>query len=378
MWKKKSIFWELPYWKDLEVRNSIDVMHLTKNLCVNLLGFMGVYGKPKDSLETRQDLQRMKEQDNLHPEKTDDARHYLRPASYTLSNEEKETMFECLSSIKVPSGFSSNINGIINVPEKKFINLKSHDCHVIMTQLLLVALRGILPPHVCLATVKLWAFLNVISQKAINPFDIATLQNDVVQCLVSFELVFPPSFFDIMTHLLVHLVKEINILGPVFLHNMFPFERFMGILKKYVHQHAQPEGSIAKGYGTEEVIEFCVDFIPDLDPIGVPESRHEGRLGGKGTLGKKIYISTGDDSFNKAHYIVLSSSSVVEPYIEVHKEFLQSQNPEKNEAWITCQHMETFGGWLQKNVSVTKILMNNCICWLGNHRGTSSCTKGTR
>ena len=38
-----------------------------------------------------------------------------------------------------------------------------------------------------------------------------------------------------MTHLLVHLVKEISILGPVFLHNMFPFERFMGVLKKYVH-----------------------------------------------------------------------------------------------------------------------------------------------
>ena len=38
----------------------------------------------------------------------------------------------------------------------------------------------------------------------------------------------------------------------------------------------------AKGYGTEEVIEFCVDFIPDINPIGVPESRHEGRLSGKG------------------------------------------------------------------------------------------------
>ena len=60
-------------------------MHLTKNICVNLLGFMGVYGKPKDSLEARQDLQDMKERDNLHPEKTDDGRHYLSPASYTLS-----------------------------------------------------------------------------------------------------------------------------------------------------------------------------------------------------------------------------------------------------------------------------------------------------
>ena len=31
MWKKKSIFWDLPYWEVLEVRHAIDVMHLTKN-----------------------------------------------------------------------------------------------------------------------------------------------------------------------------------------------------------------------------------------------------------------------------------------------------------------------------------------------------------
>ena len=86
---------------------------------------------------------------------------------------------------------------------------------------------------------------------------LAKLQNDVVQCPVSFELMFPPSFFNIMTHLLVHLVKEISILGHVFLHNMFPFERFMGVLKKYVHNRARPEGSIAKGYGIEEVIDLC-------------------------------------------------------------------------------------------------------------------------
>ena len=58
---------------------------------------------------------------------------------------------------------------------------------------------------------------------------------------------------------------------------MFSFERFMGVLKKCVHSYARPEGSIAKGYRTEEVIEFCIDFIPDLDSIGVPESWHEGR-----------------------------------------------------------------------------------------------------
>ncbi|KAK1641999.1 hypothetical protein QYE76_059804 [Lolium multiflorum] len=123
--------------------------------------------------------------------------------------------------------------------------------------------------NVRIPIVKLCAFLNAISQKIIDPASLPRLQKDVVQCLVSFELVFPPSFFNIMTHLLVHLVEEIAILGPVFLHNMFPFERFMGVLKKYVHNRARPEGSISKGYGTEEVIEFCVDFIPDLKSIGV-------------------------------------------------------------------------------------------------------------
>ena len=73
----------------LVVRHAIDVMHLTKNLCVNLLGFLGVYGKPKDTLEVRQDLQRMKQRAAIHPEKRDNRRHYLGPACYTLSKEEK-------------------------------------------------------------------------------------------------------------------------------------------------------------------------------------------------------------------------------------------------------------------------------------------------
>ena len=79
MWKKKSIFWDLPYWKELEVRSSIDVMHVTKNLCVNLLGFLGVYGKTKDPAEAREDLQRLHEKDGMPPKQ------YKGPASYALT-----------------------------------------------------------------------------------------------------------------------------------------------------------------------------------------------------------------------------------------------------------------------------------------------------
>jgi hypothetical protein len=135
-----------------------------------------------------------------------------------------------------------------------------------------------------------------------------------------------------MMHLLVHLVEDIVILSPVFLHNMFPFERFMGVLKKYVHNHARPEGSISKGYGTKEVIEFCVNFIPDIKSIGVPESRHEGRLHGKGTLGKKSMYCMDMISFTQAHYIVLQNSTLVAPYITEHKNIVRSQHPAQSDS----------------------------------------------
>ena len=57
-------------------------------------------------------------------------------------------MFDCLNSIKVPSGYSSNLKGIINIKDKKFTNLKAHDCHMLMTQLLPVVLRGVLGENV--------------------------------------------------------------------------------------------------------------------------------------------------------------------------------------------------------------------------------------
>ena len=135
-------------------------------------------------------------------------------------------MFDCLNSIKVPSGYSSYIKRLLNLKEKKFAHVKSRNCHVLMTQLIPVALRGILPANVLATIIKLCAFLNAISQKAIDPTSIIRLQEDVVQRLFSLEMIFSPSFFNIMTHLLVHLVKEIGILGPIFLHNMFPFERY--------------------------------------------------------------------------------------------------------------------------------------------------------
>jgi len=252
--------------------------------------------------------------------------------------------------------------------DKKLTNLKSHDYHVLITQLLPIALRGILPENVRLAIVKPCAFLNEISQKAIDPNKLTKLQNDVVQCLVSFEMVFPPSFFNIMTHLLVHIVKEINILGPVFLHNMFPFERYMAVLKKYVCNRSCPEGYIANGYGAEEVIQFCVDFINDLSPIGVPMSCHEGRLKGKSTLGKKSNMQISEREIRKANFTILQNSSLVAPYMDEHMNIVRSKNPQKSEAWITHHHIDSFAIWLRQKLMGDRMI-DEQLQWLA--RGPS-------
>ena len=75
----------------------------------------------------------------------------------------------------------------------------------------------------------------------------------------------------------------------------------MGVLKKYVCNRARPEGSISMGHQTEDVIGFCVDFIPDLKKIGLPQSRYEGRLTGKGTLGGGTQLYAGTDILGLKH-----------------------------------------------------------------------------
>ncbi|XP_066161406.1 uncharacterized protein [Oryza sativa Japonica Group] len=148
MWKKKSIFWRLPYWKDLEVRHCIDLMHVEKNVCESLMGLLLNPGTTKDGLNARRDLEDMGVWSELHPITTESSRVYLPPACYTLSKEEKIDLLTCLSGIKVPSGYSSRISRLVSLQDLKLVGMKSHDCHVLITQLLPVAIRNILPPKV--------------------------------------------------------------------------------------------------------------------------------------------------------------------------------------------------------------------------------------
>ncbi|XP_024011293.1 uncharacterized protein LOC112086555 [Eutrema salsugineum] len=66
-WHKKSIFWNLPYWKDLLLRHNLDVMHIEKNFFDNIMNtVLNVPGKTKDNLKSRLDLPHLCAREALH------------------------------------------------------------------------------------------------------------------------------------------------------------------------------------------------------------------------------------------------------------------------------------------------------------------------
>lgn len=262
-------------------------MHIEKNVCESIIGtLLNIPGKTKDGINARLDLKEMGIRKELAPQFSE-KRSYLPLACYTLFRKEKLSFFECLSGVKVPSRYSSNIKGFVLMKDLKLLGLKSLDCHVLMQNLLPIAIRGILPKHVRLVITKLCFFFNAICRKVIDPLMLDTLQNDIIVTLCEFEMYFTVALFDIMVHLVIHLVRDIKLCSPLYLRQMYHFERFLGILKAYVRNRYRPEGSIIEGYSIEETIEFCTEYLAVVDPIGIPKSRHEGRLEGQGTLGKK-------------------------------------------------------------------------------------------
>jgi hypothetical protein len=83
---------------------------------------------------------------------------------------------------------------------------------------------------------------------------------------------------------------------------MYAFERFNSILKSFDRNH--PEGSLVQGYCIEEAVEWAINYTDLSNPIGVPKSRHEGRLTGNGTIEKKT-ITPYPNLFCCAHFHVL-------------------------------------------------------------------------
>jgi hypothetical protein len=249
VWKRRSVFWDLPYWKILGMSHCLDVMHITMNVCESLLGTLfNMPDRTKDGLKARNDLMALNIRKELHLPPAEEISKgkscSLAPSWFTLSPNEVDQMFKCLLGVRFPLGYAGLISRYLHPNKKIFSGMKSHDYHVMMTQILPVAIRGIMEPHVRQTLTGLCNFFDVITRKSISVKKLGRLQEEIVTIINKLEMYFSPAFFDIMVHQLVHIVDDIKDLRPAFLHNTMALERMNGIIKAYIRNRAHPDGSI--------------------------------------------------------------------------------------------------------------------------------------
>ena len=160
-------------------------------------------------------------------------------APYVLSETEFEKFAKCLEALKTPSGYAVDLG---KCTRKKFFGgLKSLDYHVLMQQVLPLALRGLLQPGPRLVIMRMCKVFRHFCTKVYNPHDFASLEVDVAESMLLLEIHFPPSFFDIMMHLPYHLAKELDLYGPVSARWMYLVERYMKVLKNHVRNMSRLE-----------------------------------------------------------------------------------------------------------------------------------------
>ena len=226
-WKKRSIFFDLPYWKDNVLRHNLDFMHIEKNVCENIWGtLLDIEDKAKDHYNSRRDLREMGIRKELHPIETEPGKVYLPPSSFAMDKKQKTMFCNVLKKVKVPDGYAANVSRCVRVKPPRISRIKSHDNHILMQQLMPIALRKTLPKSVRYPLIRLSRYFRQLCSKVICPQDVVRLESEIAVILCDLEKCFPPTFFDVIVHLTIHLATEVKLGGPVYYRWMYPVERY--------------------------------------------------------------------------------------------------------------------------------------------------------
>src|SRR3954468_3144140 len=161
-------------------------------------------------METQNSTHRMRKRVTKKKASTD----HCPAACFTLSKEEIKQFIQCLLGVKFPNGYAGKISRYLDEAKQSFSGMKSHDCAVLMNQILPVAIRGIMDKHVHKTLFGLCKFFDVIFRKSIWASQLKRLQEEIVFILCELEIYFPLVFFKIMAPLWIHVVEDIVQLGP--------------------------------------------------------------------------------------------------------------------------------------------------------------------
>ncbi|KAK2413382.1 hypothetical protein QL285_036100 [Trifolium repens] len=323
---------------------------------------MDTKGKTKDTNKSRGDLEIhcMRKGLELQPGRNGN---FIKPkAQYTLTKQQRTAVCEWVKNLKLPDGYVSNLSRCVDLKEAKLFGMKSHDCHVFMQRLLPLAFKA-LPKPILNALTELSQFFRDITSSLLREDKLRNLEENIPIIMCKLEQIFPPSFFDSMEHLPIHLAYEARVGGPVQYRWMYPFERFIRSLKQKVTNQAYVEGSICKAYLLEEMSTFASYYYPPDIPsrrtrvprnddggessVNPPFSifNYPGRHFGKCTISTLQY-----KEMKAAHLYILLNCPEVVPYLTIYSNLLRELEPQLNEADLDKQISTTFPTWFKTYV----------------------------
>nr|GFA38918.1 hypothetical protein [Tanacetum cinerariifolium] len=201
-WTKRYIFYKLEYWSFLTLKHNLDVMHIGKNVLESFLNTFLTNEKSKDTTKARQDL--------------------------------KNLLFEFIKGVKLLDGFESKFKHKVTDSDSNITGLESHDCHMMMQRLLSYELHQYLHTDVAIPIIKLCSFFKQIDFQTLMEAEMVKAQSQLVNIMCNLEQIYPPAFYDVMIHLVIHLPQKGLEGAPIPNRWMYPFEKYMKKLKNYV------------------------------------------------------------------------------------------------------------------------------------------------
>ena len=136
-------------------------------------------------------------------------------APFALNKEQKKSLCKWIKSLKFLDDYASNFSWCVDVQGEKLHGLKSHDYHIIMEKLLLVALMELLHTNVWKASTEINKFVKDSCSSRIQVDDVILLEESISKIVCKLEKYFPHAFFNVMEYLSIHLPSKGRVGGPI-------------------------------------------------------------------------------------------------------------------------------------------------------------------
>ncbi|XP_059292682.1 uncharacterized protein LOC132046145 [Lycium ferocissimum] len=209
-----------------------NVMHIEKNYFDNLFNtVMDVKGKTKDNPKARLNLKEYYRRPELNLQELANYKVFKPKASFSYTLDEKREICQRVKNLQMPEGYASNFD------KRADMNDGKGDCRLLKEY-------GNQSREISL-------FFKDLCSNTLTVENLQRTEQNMPVITTKLEKIFPCGLFDVMKHLPIRLVQEVQTRW------MYPFERTIGKCKKLAKQRSKIEGSICEAHLAKETTHLC-------------------------------------------------------------------------------------------------------------------------